>query len=138
MSAVRSEGSTPTRTTVAATVLVGASAVAVVGLLDPYDAGHYPTCPLLALTGLYCPFCGGLRAVHDLTHLDLVGALGRNPLVVLVLPAVIGGWIGWAQQAFTGRRIPGGSRHGWNVVLVVLLAFVVLRNLPGWTWLSPA
>ncbi|MCW2856042.1 MAG: hypothetical protein JWR52_1657 [Marmoricola sp.] len=115
-------------------------ATAVVGVLNPYEGGHYPTCPLLALTGLYCPFCGGLRAVHDLTRFDVTGALARNPLFVVSLPLIVWIWFRWALPAFTGRparRLPLPAWWGWGVG-AVLLVYAVLRNLPGWTWLSPA
>ena len=47
--------------------------VALVAAVDPHTSGRYPTCPFHAVTGLWCPGCGGLRAVHDLTH-------GSSPL----------------------------------------------------------
>lgn len=117
-------------------------ATTLVALVDPYQDGHFPTCPLLALTGLYCPFCGGIRAVHDLAHLDVLSALERNPLVVLGLPLVVLALVGWGQRAFTGRRIALPRRvlgvALGPTVIVLLVVFGVLRNLPGWDWLSPA
>jgi hypothetical protein len=138
LSTVRGLESVPSRMTVAATATFGAGAVALVALLDPHSPGHYPACPLHALTGLYCPFCGGLRAVHDLAHLDIVGALARNPLVVVALPFALALWLGWAQQAFTGRRFSFRSQRASTALLVGLLVFAVFRNLPGASWLSPA
>ena len=131
--------STPTRSAVLSTAAATAAATALVAVVNPNEGGHYPTCPLLALTGIYCPFCGGLRAVHDLTHLDIAGALDRNPLAVIGLPVVAILWLLWAQQAFTGRTLYRGapSWAGWATV-VVLGVFMVLRNLPGADWLSPA
>ena len=41
---------------------------------DPHASGSWGFCPWLALTGHYCPGCGGLRAVNDLTNGDVVGA----------------------------------------------------------------
>ncbi len=122
----------------AAGLLLGATAV--VGVLNPYESGHYPTCPLLALTGWYCPFCGGLRAVHDLTRFDVAGALARNPLFVVTLPLILWALVRWGAPAFTGRparKLPLPRWWGWAFG-GVLLVYAVLRNLPGWTWLSPA
>ncbi|MCW2785424.1 MAG: hypothetical protein JWP74_1941 [Marmoricola sp.] len=130
----------PARSAVFTAAGIGASATVLVAVLDPGESGHYPTCPLLAVTGLYCPFCGGLRAVHDLTHLDLGAAMARNPLAVVVLPFLLLLCARWALPAFTGRpnrRIPLPRWTGW-AGLAVLLVYAVLRNLPGWTWLSPA
>ena len=52
----------------------------VVHLHDPTQPGNYPTCPFLWLTGWACPGCGTLRASHELTEGNVVGALAYNPL----------------------------------------------------------
>ena len=121
---------------VAAGALVGAGYV---GSVDPNVAGHYPSCPFLALTGWYCPGCGGLRTAHALAQGDLVTALARNPLAVVVLGYLVLIWGGWFWRTVTGRPLrwlaPPWVLHG---VLGAVLAFWFLRNLPGWTWLSPA
>jgi len=131
---------TPTRPAVLSTAAATAAATAIVAVVNPNEGGHYPTCPLLALTGIYCPFCGGLRAVHDLAHLDLAGALDRNPVAVVALPVVVVLWLLWAQEAFTGHRLLRiQAKPWWSWAVVGFLAvFMVARNLPGATWLSPA
>ena len=132
--------SAPARASVAWTAAGVGAATLLVAAIDPNEKGHYPTCPLLALTGIYCPFCGGLRAVHDLAHLDLAGALDRNPLAVIALPVIAVLWLLWAQQAFTGKQLltlPVRPGWGW-AALGVLAAYMVARNLPGAEWLSPA
>ena len=62
---------TGVRSTVLLPLVVAASALigrAYVANVDPNVAGHYPTCPILAVTGWYCPGCGTLRAVHALAQ----------------------------------------------------------------------
>lgn len=121
---------------VAAAALVGAGYV---GAVDPNAAGHYPTCPFLAVTGWYCPGCGALRAVHALAHGDLVSALARNPFTVIALGYVAVIWLLWLQRRVRARPAQWLAPP-WVLyaVLVTILLFGVLRNLPGWTWLSPA
>jgi len=124
----------------AAVTLAGLAATAVVATRSPEESGHYPTCPFLAVTGLFCPGCGSLRTVHALAHGDLATAWDRNPLAVLLLPAVLVAWAAWGlrllgRHAWHPSRIPAGWIWG---LLVVVLTYWVARNVPGWTWLSPA
>ena len=121
---------------VAAAALVGTGYVAAV---DPNAAGHYPTCPFLAITGWYCPGCGSLRAIHALAHGDLMTALARNPFAVVALGYVVVAWVLWFERTATGRP-RRWLAPAWVLysVLGAILMFWVLRNVPGWTWLSPA
>jgi hypothetical protein len=125
---------------VAGVVSAGLAAGATLLIVDPNQPGHYPTCPFLATTGWYCPGCGSLRAVHDLLHGDLAGALARNPMMVLALPYLLLAAVTWLLRA-TGRPAPRStSLPAWVIWLILggVIAFGVLRNLAGWTWLSPA
>jgi hypothetical protein len=110
-----------------------------VAMVDPNQPGHFPVCPTLALTGLYCPGCGMLRATHDLLHGDLAGALQRNPLSPLVLTGLVAVFVLWVVARWTGRAVSWTPAR-WTpwVVGAGLILFTVARNLPGWTWLSPA
>ncbi|MCB7137367.1 DUF2752 domain-containing protein [Cellulosimicrobium marinum] len=129
-----------------APVVTGAvvvAAVLYVALTDPHRPGGFLTCPLLALTGLACPGCGGLRATYDMVHLDLAGAWSMNPLWVLVAPVLVVLWGAWLVRAWRGRPGPLLSPRvsptvAWTA-LVVLVAFGVLRNVPVLeAWLGPA
>ncbi|GCB50208.1 DUF2752 domain-containing protein [Streptomyces sp. NL15-2K] len=115
-----------------------AGAFAYVGTVDPNEAGHYPACPLLRYTGIYCPGCGGLRSAHAFVHGDFTGALGDNALAVagyLVFAVV---WTVWAVRSLRGRplRIDLGPVHLWSLG-TLLLVFTVVRNLPFGDWLHP-
>lgn len=124
----------------AATTTAAVVAAGVLATVDPNEQGHYPTCPFLAITGHYCPGCGTLRACHALLHGDPVTALERNPILLVALPLILAGWVMW------GLRVAG--RTTWTTVLIpsgwlwatlwAILAYWALRNVPGWTWLSPA
>ncbi|WP_455603345.1 DUF2752 domain-containing protein [Cellulosimicrobium funkei] len=115
-----------------------AAATAYVGAVDPNRPGHYVTCPLLALTGLACPGCGGLRATHDLVHLDLAAAWSMNPLWVVVAPLLVVLLCRGLVRAWRGR--PGPRVPAWVAwtSLAVLVLFGVLRNVPALVpWLGP-
>jgi len=114
------------------------AATAVVAVHDPNVAGSYGVCPLHALTGLWCPACGGLRATHDLAHGDLAGAWGMNPLWVLVVPLLVGLWVTWLVRAARHQPMPRTRPWMPRAFLAVLVGFTVLRNLPFLApWLAP-
>ena len=121
-----------------ATAAVAIAGVAYVGAVDPNQPGHYPTCPFLYLTGYYCPGCGSLRAVHALVHGNLGQALGKNPLTVVFVPYLLWAWVSWLHRSRTGRP-KGDPAPPWVIwtLLGVVIAFWVLRNLPGFAWLAP-
>ena len=94
-------------------------------------------CPLNAVTGLDCPFCGGTRAVFAAARGDLTAAFSHNALVMTValLAPII------APVAFVVARHPElrpkVAAVPWAAVAVtVLVCFAVLRNLPV-SWLEP-
>lgn len=123
-------------TTTAAAALAAAVVVAAV---DPNTPGHYPTCPVLAVTGLFCTGCGTLRAMHALLHADLLGALAMNPLAVLLAPVAVVSWAAWFVRSWTGapRR---WLAPPWAVIAtaVVLILFTVARNTSTFApWLAP-
>jgi hypothetical protein len=117
---------------VVAGALAVSAAVAVLFVFDPSTAGFYPVCTLHEMTGLQCPACGGLRAVHQLSHGHLAAAWHLNPLLVVLLP--VGLWLGLREivWALTGRQWPGlvlRPVYGWLLV-AALVSFGILRNLP--------
>ena len=135
----------PTRGRARRLVLPGAVAAAVaagtvyVAAVDPNQPGHYPLCPTYALAGVYCPGCGMLRATHDLAHLDLVGAFARNPLALPIYLGVAWLFVRWVVARWRGEQLRWDPPTWLPAVLAVgFVAYTVARNIPGWTWLSPA
>jgi hypothetical protein len=120
--------------------LVGGLTVAL-HFRDPHDPGSWGFCPFRAITGLYCPACGGLRAVNDLTRGDLLGAASSNLVFVALIPLIVWAWVRWTRRAWEGGP-PRGATPARSTALVaslavVLLVFAVLRNLPMGSWLAP-
>ena len=122
------------------TVWIGLLAVGalVVFLFDPAAHSFYPVCPLHVVTGLNCPGCGSLRALHRLSHGDVMGAARLNLFLVvsvavacfLAISRLVHRWSGWPFP----RILPESLVWLW---LGLMIAFGVLRNLPGFGWLAP-
>lgn len=93
-----------------------------------------PRCPFHALTGLWCPGCGGTRAAMRLLHLDLPGALHYHAPAVLAAPA-----LAFVLVAHGNLRLLTGRPWLVYAALAGLVVFAILRNLP-WaplSWLAP-
>ncbi|WSK71282.1 DUF2752 domain-containing protein [Streptomyces sp. NBC_01276] len=120
--------------------LAGAvAAFAYVGTVDPNEPGHYPVCPLLRLTGILCPGCGGLRSAHAFAQGDLAAALGANAVAVAGYFVFAGFLALWLVRAFGGRpapRIALRPAYWWGIGALVLL-FSIVRNLPFGSALAP-
>jgi len=125
-------------------LLVGAAGVAAVSALhfhDPHVSGSWGHCPFLALTGLPCPGCGGLRAINDLTNGDFASAVASNAMAV-VLVAVVGAvWMRWLIQRVRRSDAPVMTSRGATVLAagfaVAFLLFGAYRMTPWGSWLRP-
>ncbi len=108
---------------------------------DPAHASIFPHCPFHELTGLHCPGCGTLRALHQLLHGNLSAALGLNPLTVLCLPAIGYALLREVVRGISGHHLPGVVvRAAWIwALLVAIVLFWILRNVPYYpfSWLAP-
>ncbi|MFE5489450.1 DUF2752 domain-containing protein [Streptomyces virginiae] len=100
---------------------------AAVRLADPTRPGRFPSCPFHALTGLDCPGCGSLRALHQLTHGHVFAAMDYNLLLIAALPCIALVWLRAVTGRTTRRALPP---WGPRVALVVVALWTVVRNLP--------
>lgn len=113
-------------------------AVVALHLRDPHVRGSWGFCPT-ALMGFDCPLCGGLRAVHHLSNVDLPAAASSNVLVVAAAPVAVGLWFWALSRAWRGlrpfplERVPPGA---WWSLIAVLAVFAVVRNLSMGSWLA--
>lgn len=110
--------------------VAGIGAVFVYKTIDPTTSALFPRCLFHDLTGLYCPGCGGQRALHALLNGRLGAALGFNALTVLALPGLAFAFIGkriWGRRQF--REWVG---HPWIMtgIAVAVCAFWIVRNIP--------
>ncbi|SEH80472.1 Protein of unknown function [Mycolicibacterium rutilum] len=104
-----------------------AGALAYIGIGDPHGPGFvFPPCPFHALTGLYCPGCGGLRMTHDLLHGDLAAAFVDNAFVLIGLPVLLA-WL--FLRSRQGK--PAMNTVTIVVIFVSVATWTIVRNLPG-------
>lgn len=111
--------------------------------MDARIPGFFPSCPFHSLTGLFCPGCGSQRAISALLHADLIQAVHYNVLLVLTLPLVIYSAFVFVFNTFRKNKIVPllfYSPFFTKVLLIVVVCFGVLRNLPYYpfTFLAPS
>jgi len=79
---------------------------------------------------LYCPLCGGTRTLEALFSLDIPTAFSLNPLVVLLVLALLL----WDLRALIRLTRGHSSIYAlptwiWITVIVLTVGFGVLRNI---------
>ncbi len=122
-------------TKTAAFVGICAAGLAVLYALPPTRYNFYPRCPIYASTHLLCPGCGGTRAIYELLHFNVRGALHYNALVTILAPLALLWLAVSCYRAYrTGRylqlKLPAPVLAG---LLLIAVLFSVARNLGmGW------
>lgn len=103
-------------------------------------AGH-PIIPCLfhTITGFYCPGCGVSRMCLAILQLDPLAAFRANAALFLLLPPGL-----VIAILMAGRYIKTGDSRPTPIqsillicMIIILLIFGLLRNLPGFYWLQP-
>jgi len=119
-------------------LIIGASTV--LFFFEPGRYWFYPQCLLHQTTGLLCPGCGSLRAIHQLLHGHLLVAVHLNALLVLSTPVL--GWFAVRSliRSLNGHQNTFDVSPLWlGIFLVAGVLFAVLRNSPfaQAAWLAP-
>ena len=123
-------------------VVIGGIGAATLALhvRDPHHLYSWGVCPSYAVLGIYCPGCGGLRAVNDLGNGQILAAAQSNLLFVAFVPVIVWALAGWLVAEWRGvpyrPRILGTAWFG-SALLALMAVFTIVRNVPGMTWLQP-
>ncbi len=99
-------------------------------LFNPSGQLFFPKCPFHEHLGIYCAGCGSQRAIHDLLHLRIGEAISHN---LLLLPALLFILLeGFYRIVWPQKESP--FYHKWTpwIVLILIIGFMILRNLKGW------
>ena len=111
---------------------LGAFCGAILYWFDPSQFRFYPSCLFHQATGLLCPGCGSLRAIHQLLHGNLSAAFRFNALLVLSLPALAWFAARCALSRLRGQPATASISPKWIYLgLAIALAFSIWRNLHG-------
>ena len=100
---------------------------------DPSEVELFPKCPFYMLTGLKCPGCGSQRAIHSLLHLDFIGAIRYNLLLVLFMPFI--SVLSYAEFMKTKHPDFYVRIHSVSIILSVLFIVIlwwIVRNIIGY------
>ena len=118
--------------------VVAVAATAVLYFFNPSTHAFYPTCAFHQLTGWNCPGCGGTRALYALLHGNVRLAGKDNALLLVTLASLAVGGVRLTIQKLRCQPVR------WEIsprvligFLLLAVAFGILRNLPGFAWLSP-
>ena len=107
----------------------------VIYLLKEYFRQGSP-CLFRSLTGLYCPGCGGTRALRFLLKGDVMKSLWYHPLVPYGAVLFGGFMLTQSMKRMGIRGIKGWKYHNWylyGAVALILVNFLVKNGLRlGW------
>ena len=109
---------------------------------NPVHHSFFPKCPFHTVTHLYCPGCGSQRAVHQLLHGNVQQAANHNLMLVLAVPLLLANAVVHLLNLFLNQKIIIRLWHSplfARIVLIFVVAFFILRNLPfhSFQWLAP-
>jgi hypothetical protein len=99
----------------------------------PETSGFYPRCPVFTWLHIYCPGCGGTRAMAALLHGRVNEAIHWNVFAVVLLPFAliffaVSYWRALRQAEFQWPSVPDVV---CKLVFVLIGVFTVARNLPA-------
>ena len=88
----------------------------------------HATCVFHLLTGLYCPGCGGTRAVRYLLKGQLENSVQYHPLILYMAVIMLAGVVSAGLTRVTGKP---KWRLGHEKLLIAIAVGIVLVN---WCW----
>lgn len=95
----------------------------------------FPQCPLYKYAGIKCPGCGSQRALHQLLNGNISAAFAYNPLLIISLPYLLLAFIfeiEKVKQAYPKIRKTLFGFTAIMIVLIIVIAYFILRNVYGW------
>ena len=94
-------------------------------------------CPFKELLHLWCPGCGGMRMIRSLIQLNFYQAFRYNPLLFILLIIGIFYIIFMTIYYIKKKVLIIPSYKTWIVILIILIIYMILRNIPSFNYLIP-
>ena len=98
---------------------------------NPTETNIFPSCPVYAATGIYCPGCGSQRAAHKILNGNIVEGIRHNYLIVLLAIVLLYQGFVYVMNDLLSKNIPNllhKSKVTFSILIIVIL-FWVLRNI---------
>ena len=97
---------------------------------DPSEQGITPPCLIFTFTGLYCPGCGSLRALHQLLNGNIMNAFWLNPLIFLSIPFVAFVFLILRSKKLHSKFLRSNLHRNIGILFcfAIVIPYWVLRN----------
>ena len=96
-----------------------------------------PKCPWKTNFNVECAGCGATRMVESLINLDFYQAFRFNPLIFCLLIIFIIYGIYVLICKIINKNYYKMQGRDWLILLIIVILFMVLRNIPGLEYLKP-
>lgn len=86
---------------------------------------------------IYCAGCGGTRMIISIFKLDFYQAFRYNPLMFIVLILGVIFIIYNIILKAIGKKLFIPKLKWWILLYIILVIYMILRNIPGFEFLLP-
>lgn len=95
-----------------------------------------PSCVFSSWLRIYCPGCGGTRAVEALLHGRILESAWYHPLVLYTVIIFGGFMLTQGLERLGVRGVRGWKYHDWHLygAVIVLVCNFLIKNLLRWIW----
>ena len=107
-----------------------------IAILDIFEVIGLP-CIFHDYLNIWCPGCGTTRMIRSLLHFEFYQAFRYNPLVFILLFPFGATILAEIIYFIKNKRLFNISNKIYIVLLFILLIYMVLRNIPYLSWLTP-